>query len=98
VLRAPTAATGEMRLDTELLRLQHDFVASPSQVRLTLRAVLIDSATRRVIAQREFDASVPSASEDAYGGVVAANVAVRTVLAELAEFCARAASQQHASG
>ncbi len=98
VLRAPTAATGEMRLDTELLRLQHDFTIPPSRVRLTLRAVLIDSATRRVIARREFDASVPSASEDAYGGVVAANRAVRTVMAELAAFCVQAASQQGSSG
>jgi len=89
VLRAPTAASAELRLDTELIRLQHDFTVTPSRVRLTLRAVLVETATRRVVAWREFDASVASASEDPYGGVLAANEAARQVLAELSAFCAR---------
>jgi cholesterol transport system auxiliary component len=90
VLRAPTAAAGELRLDTELVRMQQEFIDPPSRVRLTLRAVLIETATRRVVAWREFDASVPSASEDPYGGVAAANLAAHRVLAELAAFCAEA--------
>jgi cholesterol transport system auxiliary component len=93
VLRAPTAATADLRLDTELIRLQHEFLVQPSRVRLTLRAVLVDTAMRRVLAWREFDTSAPSASEDPYGGVVAANQAVRELLAELAAFCAGAASE-----
>ncbi|MEO8125196.1 MAG: ABC-type transport auxiliary lipoprotein family protein [Burkholderiales bacterium] len=91
VLLAPTAAAGEMRLDTEVIRLQQDFGMAPSQVRFTLRAVLLDSRTRRVIAVREFDASVPAATEDATGGVAAANLAVQRVLDELAGFAAKAA-------
>lgn len=91
VLLAPTAAAGEMRLDTEVIRLQQDFGTTPSQVRFTLRAVLLDSRTRRVIAVREFDASVPAATEDATGGVAAANLAVQRVLDELAGFAAKAA-------
>jgi len=69
------------------LRLQHDFSVQPSRVRFTLRADLVDNATRQVIAGREFDATVVAASDDAYGGVVAANGAVQAVLAELADFC-----------
>lgn len=92
VLLAPTAAAGEMRLDTEVVRLQQDFGITPSQVRFTLRAVLLDSRTRRVIAVREFDASVPAPSDDAPGGVAAANLAVQRVLAELAAFAAKAAA------
>lgn len=91
-LRAPTTAAAELRLDTELIRLQHEFTVQPSRVRLTLRAVLVETATRRVVGWREFDASVPSASEDPYGGVVAANQAVRELLGELAAFCAQAAA------
>ena len=91
VLSAPTGAAGELRLDTELIRLQHDFTGSPSRVRLTLRAVLLDTSTRRVLGSREFDASVPSASDDPAGGVAAANLAAQRVLAELATFCAEAA-------
>jgi cholesterol transport system auxiliary component len=97
VLLAPTTATGELRLDTELIRLQHEFGASPSQVRLTLRAVVIETSARRVLAWREFDAVVPAGSDDPYGGVVAANRAVATVLADLAAFCAQAAASKHAA-
>ena len=97
VLLAPTAAAAELRLDTELLRLQHEFLVQPSRVRVTVRAVLVDIATRRVVAWREFDTSVASATEDPYGGVVAANQAVTKLLAELAAFCAQAAAQQPAS-
>ena len=41
VLRAPTLAAAELRLDTELIRLQQDFSSTPSRVRLTLRAVVV---------------------------------------------------------
>jgi len=91
VVQTPSAAAGEMRLDTEILRLQHEFLSAPSRVRFTLRAYLVESETRRVIASRVFDAAVPAASEDAYGGVAAANRAVQTVLESLSAFCAAAA-------
>ncbi len=91
VVQTPSTAAGEMRLDIEILRLQHEFLTAPSQVRITLRAYLVDSKTRRVIASREFDAVVPSASENPQGGVVAANRAVQTVLDNLSAFCAEAA-------
>jgi cholesterol transport system auxiliary component len=91
VVQTPSPAAGEMRLDTEILRLQQEFLSAPSQVRFTLRAYLVESATRRVIASREFEAAVPAASEDPYGGVVAANHAVQTVLENLSAFCAEAA-------
>jgi cholesterol transport system auxiliary component len=91
VVLTPSAAAGEMRLDTEILRLQHEFLSVPSRVRFTLRAYLVESVTRRVMASREFEAAVPAASEDPYGGVVAANRAVQTVLENLSAFCAEAA-------
>jgi cholesterol transport system auxiliary component len=91
VVQTPSTAAGEMRLDIEVLRLQHEFLSTPSRVRFTLRAYLVESATRRVIATREFEAAVPSASEDPYGGVVAANSAVQSVLENLSTFCAEAA-------
>jgi cholesterol transport system auxiliary component len=91
VVLAPGAATGDWRLDTEIIRLQQDFQTVPSRVRFTLRATLVEDRTRRVLAWREFDASVPAASEDAPGGVVAANAAVQSVLQQLSRFCAEAA-------
>ena len=86
VVLAPGTAVGEMRLETEIIRLQHEFQTTPSRVHFTLRANLLDEKTRRVMAWREFDAVTPSPSEDPYGGVLAANRAVQAVLAELAQF------------
>ena len=88
VLMAPSAGTGALRLETEVLRLQHDFSAQPSTVRLTLRAALIDAATRRVLATQVFDASQPAARDDPVAGVAAAQQATLRVLDQLAAACA----------
>jgi len=52
----------------------------------------VDSATRRVLAWRELDAAVATATDDPHGGVVAANRAVQTVLQQLSSFCTEAAA------
>ena len=95
VVLTPSSATGDLRLDTEIIRLQHEFQSRPSRVRFTLRAYLVDDKTRRVLAWREFDAAIPAASDDPYGGVVAANRAVQNALEELSTFCAEAARSAH---
>jgi hypothetical protein len=76
---APTAAAGDLRLDTEILRLQQDFTSQPSRVRFTLRAYVVDNTTRRVLASRVFDESVAAATDDPYGGILAANRAVQRI-------------------
>jgi len=91
VVMTPSAAAGNLRLDTEVIRLQHEFQAAPSRVRLTLRAHIVDNATRQVLAWREFDETVDAAGGNPYGGVLAANRAVQTVLQQLARFAAEAA-------
>lgn len=95
VVPTPSAAAGDLRLDTEIVRLQHDFAGQPSRVRFTLRAYVVDNSTRRVLASREFDEVAAAASDDPYGGVVAANRAVHSVLEQLASFCAEAARNWH---
>jgi cholesterol transport system auxiliary component len=91
VLMAPGATASQLRLDIDLVRLQHEFTESPSQVRLTLRAVLIDPATRRVLGWREFERSAPATSDDPYGGVAAAHRVVRDLMADLVRFCVETA-------
>jgi len=88
VVETPSPASGELRLDSEIVRLQQEFATTPGRVRFTLRAYLIEVSSRRVVATREFDAVVATASEDPQGGVTAANRAVQTVLDMLAAFCA----------
>jgi cholesterol transport system auxiliary component len=90
VVQAPSLAAANLRLETELVRLQQNFGARPSRVQLTVRAQLIDVDARRVLAAAEFDETEAAPSEDAYGGVVAANRALGRLLERLAKFCAEA--------
>ena len=90
VAMAPSAAAGDLRLDVEIVHLAQSFAALPSRVRLSLRASLVDSSSRRVLATRLIEASALAASDDAPGGVVAANQAVQIALQTLAEFCSQA--------
>jgi cholesterol transport system auxiliary component len=87
VLLAPSGAAGAWRLETDLIRLHQDFSHAPSQIRLTLRAVLLDTATRRVIAWREFDVIEPATGDDPTAGVQAARRATQGVMRALAAFC-----------
>jgi cholesterol transport system auxiliary component len=92
VVSASGPVSADVRLDTLLVRLQQNFSGSaPSRVRITLRATLVDARTSRVVAWREFDAEHPAASQDARGGVAAAQLAVHSVLTELRKFCKEAA-------
>lgn len=85
--RPPGSVAADMRLDTELIRFHQDFTVQPSVMRVTLRAQLVDLQAGRVLATRLFDVRQAAATEDAYGGVVAANHAVQQLLQELAQFC-----------
>lgn len=93
VVSSPGSSSGDLRLDTEVLLLQHEFLSTPSQVRFALRAALVEEGTRRVVATRDFEVVHPAPSENPYGGVQAANAAVYTVLQRLAAFTAEAAAQ-----
>jgi len=76
-----------LRLETEVVVLQQEFSAHPSQLRFTLRARLLDVARGRELASETFEAVEAAASDDPYGGVVAANRAVARVLDEVAQWC-----------
>jgi cholesterol transport system auxiliary component len=92
VVLTPSPAEGDLRLDTEIMRLQQEFFTHPSVVRFGLRAYLVEAGTRRVVAAREFEAVADAPSDDPRGGVTAAHEAVKRVLAQLAEFCAQTVS------
>ena len=88
VVHSVSMVASDVRLDTELVRLQHEFLGGPSRVRIELRAQLIDMNDRRVIAARDFEETEPAAADNVYSGVAAANRALERVLTRLAEFCA----------
>lgn len=87
VVQIPGVIPADIRLDTELIRLQQDFQTQPSRVQLTLRAQLIDVVGKQVIAVKLFDETENATRDDAYGGVIAANRVVQRVIGQLAEFC-----------
>ncbi|MFZ3003890.1 MAG: ABC-type transport auxiliary lipoprotein family protein [Undibacterium umbellatum] len=93
VLQAPSAVLTTYRLDLEILSLQQDFSSTPSSIQFKLRAHLSDRQNQQIIAWREFSASTATASEDAYGGVVASNQAVAQVLQQLRVFCVEQITQ-----
>lgn len=88
VVQAPTVARAKWRLETEIVKLQQDFLQQPSRVHVVLRARLVDSATQQAVAARVFGATVVAASEDARGGARAANDALQQLLPQLAQWCA----------
>jgi len=87
VVPVSSAVPADLRLDTELIRLQQDFSTQPSRAALALRAQLIDVRTRRVLATKMFEATVSAPADNAYGGVTAANAALQQILEEVAAFC-----------
>jgi cholesterol transport system auxiliary component len=93
VVTPSSGVTGDFRLDTELLRLQQDFVTRPSRAEVVLRAQLTDVRARRVVATRRFEDAEPAGTDDAAGGVAAANAALQRVLVRLVAFCIEAASR-----
>ena len=92
VVQTSGTIPGDVRLDTELVRLEHDFKTRPSRVQITLHAQLIDVHGKRLLAAQQFDDVEIAASEDAYGGVTAANRMLQRVLGKLAEFCVTASA------
>jgi cholesterol transport system auxiliary component len=98
VVQTSGAIPADVRLDTELVRLQQDFKTRPSHVQLTLRVQLIDVRGKRLLASQQFDEAENAASDDAYGGVIATNRLVQRVLGELAEFCVNASDYELRGG
>jgi len=74
---------GEMMLDTELVEFYHDAASEPGQVRLVLRAELVDLKQRTVLGRRVFEQQVPLTSYDAAGAAQASNLAVSRALDDL---------------
>ena len=90
IVAIPGPVPADVRVDTELQRLQQGFGAKPSRVELTLRVQLTDLKAKRVLAAKVFDETGPAATEDAAGGVAAANRALQRALGAIADFCVAA--------
>jgi len=92
VVHGPAGLPADLQLETEIVHLRQSFLAKPSRVELTLRTQLVDVADRRVLATRYIEVVEEASSDDAAGGVAAANAAVARALAQVAAFCVDASA------
>lgn len=98
VVPMPSSARGDHRLDTQGLALQHEFLERPSQVRVGFRLQLVELRDQVVVGTRRFEVVENAPSDDAYGGVLAANRAVATLLEQVTDWvtsCMREGAPGH---
>lgn len=86
-----SGARPDYRLLTDLVRFEQDFTGTPSRVRLVLRVQLVDVRERRLLGSETLRLEQAAASDDAAGGVAAANALLERAVGEVAAFCRRAA-------
>jgi cholesterol transport system auxiliary component len=78
----------DFRLDSQLLMLQQNFICKPSQMVLVMKLVLNDVKNNTVIASKIFHYRIPCPSDTPYGGVLAANTAVKQFTNDAVKFVA----------
>lgn len=86
VVITPFIGTTNLKLATSLSVLQQNFTVNPSQEQFQLSAQLINANTGKVIAEKTFNYSIKTQYNNPYGGVIAANQAVKMMLQSLTEF------------
>ena len=79
---------GDVLLDTELVEFYHDASSEPGQMRLVLRAELVDLKQRKLLGRRVFEQSAPLATFDAAGAAQASSQAVGYALDDLSTWLA----------
>ncbi|MCO6440871.1 MAG: membrane integrity-associated transporter subunit PqiC [Nitrococcus mobilis] len=90
-LDSPAGITVDYSLHTELLRLEQDFSGTPpSRQRLVVRVQLVDLARGALLASQVLELNTTAPSEDAHGGVAAANSALQQLAAEVVNLCRKA--------
>ena len=98
VVPMPSSVRGDHRLDTQGLALQQEFLQRPSQVRVGFRLQLVELRDHVVVGTRRFEVVENAPTDDAYGGVLAANRAVATLLEQVADWvtsCMREGAPGH---
>lgn len=83
VAAMPSPVRGDYRLDVDQVLLVQEFLQQPSRVRFAIRAQLFKLPDHQIVGTKEFEAVEPAQSEDAYGGVIAANRTAGRVVADL---------------
>lgn len=86
VVSLPSSVPEDYRLDSYGLALQQEFFQQPSRVRLTARMQLVDVKQSSIVGMQTFEVAESASTENAYGGVLAANRAVAAMLDQVASW------------
>lgn len=86
VASGPDADKTDYRLDTQIIELQQNFLTKPSQIEFVIQAALTHVDDSRLIASQTFVLHTPCASNNPYGGVVAANNTIQKFTSELTKY------------
>jgi len=86
------AARGELLVELHVDELYHDAATSPGRVVVAVAATLSRGGTRVLVAQKRFVATAPAASYDADGAVAAFDVAVASLLDDIAAWAVASTS------
>lgn len=94
VIPLPSSIRGDYRLDTYGFLLQQEFFQQPSRVRMLVRMQLIDLKESTILGTRVFEVVEHAPSENAYGGVQAANRAVAGLLGQIGSWLQQCVQHQ----
>lgn len=86
VVSPPYVGDTDLRLETQLLKLQQEFFSKRSHVRLSLQVNLINNHTNKIISTRTFNSIMEARTMGPYGGVVAANQATEALMQQITAF------------
>lgn len=88
VVAAGGYVRGDLLLDTELVEFYHDASSEPGQVRVALRAELVNLKQRTLLGRSVFEQQVPLTRYDAAGAAEASSLAVSRTLDDLTAWLA----------
>lgn len=86
VTSSPYSEEADYRLDTQLLKLDQNFLGKPSVLEFVAKVVLTRTEDNKIIGSRIISMQIPCSQDTPYGGVVAGNQASLKFTAEVAGF------------
>ncbi|NQY42273.1 MAG: membrane integrity-associated transporter subunit PqiC [Legionellales bacterium] len=86
VVDSSFAKTANWKLSIRILQWHQIFLESPSEIWVSYIANIYDIKKNKIIASKLFEAKVPCATDDAYGGVVAMNQAMKKLIPKTISF------------
>ena len=86
VASSPQAVNTDYRLELQLLALEQNFLVKPSQLKLVVRATLMQVVNNNIIAETTLYEQIPCPKDTPYGGVLAANQATEALTRRITHF------------